>query len=579
MKDRSILTDYVREHWPHYLMAVVLIILSNIAQAALPRVLGQFTDALLAGNIRYEMIIDYSLILAGIGIAYNLLFGAGQFSVMRLGRKFEFAMRQSLFRKFATLSEHYFSRQGTGKLLSSMTNDVTSVRESISNGITMTTNAIFLFLSCLVMMLLSHIPLYLILVSIVPMVAIPFLVVYFGPRIRKRSMSVQESLAVMTESAEEQLRGIRVTKTFAIEPTARQRFGSTVDQIRDNQLHLVRMSSLFQAAVPFLGALSLVISLMYGGYLAIQGSITIGNFIALTLYLRIMSGPLQQIGNVINMMQRSSASLDRVNRLLGEQPDIQDDENALPLAASPDLELRDLTFTYPGSERPAISGLNAHIASGQTVGIVGKTGSGKTTLVKLLLRIYDPPAGTILLGGTDVRRISINSLRSRIAYVPQDGFLFSTTIRDNIAFSDRDIPLEKVENHARQAMIYEPIARFPEQFETRLGERGITLSGGQRQRTSLARGLAKTGPILILDDSMSAVDAVTETGILENLVQERQSRTTIIIAHRISAVKQADWIIVMDEGRIVQQGTHQQLLNEQGIYASMYQLQEEGLHS
>ncbi|WP_046213165.1 ABC transporter ATP-binding protein [Paenibacillus wulumuqiensis] len=579
MKDRSILTDYVREHWHYYLMAVVLIILSNISQAALPRVLGQFTDALLAGNIQYEMIVRYSLILAGIGIAYNLLFGAGQFTVMRLGRKFEFAMRQSLFRKFATLSEHYFSRQGTGKLLSSMTNDVTSVRESISNGVTTTTNAVFLFLSCLVMMLLSHIPLYLILVSIVPMVAIPFLVVYFGPRIRKRSMSVQESLAVMTESAEEQLRGIRVTKTFAIEPTARQRFGSTVDQIRDNQLHLVRMSSLFQAAVPFLGALSLVISLMYGGYLAIQGSITIGNFIALTLYLRIMSGPLQQIGNVINMMQRSSASLDRVNHLLGQQPDIQDDEHALPLAASPDLELHNLTFTYPGNERPALSDLNMHIASGQTVGIVGKTGSGKTTLVKLLLRIYDPPPGTILLGGTDVRRISINSLRSRIAYVPQDGFLFSTTIRDNIAFSDRDIPLEKVENHARQAMIYEPITRFPEQFETRLGERGITLSGGQRQRTSLARGLAKTGPILILDDSMSAVDAVTEAGILENLVQERQNRTTIIIAHRISAVKQADWIVVMDEGRIVQQGTHRQLLNEQGIYASMYQLQEEGLHS
>ncbi|WDF49977.1 ABC transporter ATP-binding protein [Paenibacillus sp. KACC 21273] len=579
MKDRSILTDYVQKHWRYYLLAVSLIILSNIGQAAIPRVLGQFTDALLNGGIQYQMIIEYSVILAVIGIMYNLFFGAGQFTVMRLGRKFEFEMRQSLFSKFSTLSEYYFSKQGTGKLLSSMTNDVNSVRESISNGVTMTTNAIFLFLSCIVMMLLSHIPLYLILVSVIPMVGIPFLVIYFGPRIRKRSQNVQESLAVMTESAEEQLSGIRVTKTFAIEPTARQRFGTTVNHIRDNQLHLVRMSSLFQAAVPFLGALSLVISLLYGGYLTIQGTITIGNFIALTLYLRIMSGPLQQIGNVINMMQRSGASLDRVNRLLAEKPDIEDHPNAQPLASTPDLKIKHLSFAYPGSERYALSDINLHIEAGQTVGIVGKTGSGKSTLVKLLLRLYDPPENTVWLGGTDIRQISLQSLRSRIAYVPQDGFLFSTTIRDNIAFSDRDTPLEKVEDHARQAMIYDPISNFPEGFDTKLGERGITLSGGQRQRTSLARGLVKKGPILILDDSMSAVDAVTETGILNNLIRERNNYTNLIISHRISAVKHADLIIVLDEGTIVQQGTHQQLLQQQGIYSSLYQLQEEGLRA
>jgi len=279
------------------------------------------------------------------------------------------------------------------------------------------------------------------------------------------------------------------------------------------------------------------------------------------------------------MMQRSGASLDRVNRLLAEKPDIEDHPNAQPLASTPDLKIKHLSFAYPGSERYALSDINLHIEAGQTVGIVGKTGSGKSTLVKLLLRLYDPPENTVWLGGTDIRQISLQSLRSRIAYVPQDGFLFSTTIRDNIAFSDRDTPLEKVEDHARQAMIYDPISNFPEGFDTKLGERGITLSGGQRQRTSLARGLVKKGPILILDDSMSAVDAVTETGILNNLIRERNNYTNLIISHRISAVKHADLIIVLDEGTIVQQGTHQQLLQQQGIYSSLYQLQEEGLRA
>jgi ATP-binding cassette subfamily B protein len=555
----------------------MFITIANITQSYFPKVLGDFTDHLQQRNITESAIVRYSLLLLFIGVFYGVLFGFGQYMVMRLGRQFEFFTRRRLFRHFTTLSENYYSKHGVGELLSYVMNDVTSVRESISQGINHTTNAVILIISVIVMMSISSIPFYLILISIAPLLAIPWVVVFFGPRIRNRSKKVQEALAKMTESAEEQFGGIRVTKKFAVEEIMRNRFGQTVDRIRDNQLQLVRISSLFQALLPFLGALSLIVTIVLGGYLTIRQHITLGNFVSLTLYLRMIVNPLQQIGNVINTMQRSRASLERINNLLAVKPDIRDAEQAKPLdLSSAGIRIRNLTFSYPDSNKEALRDINIDVPPGKTLGIIGKTGSGKTTLVKLLLRIYDPPEGTVLIGGQDIREVTLESLRSQIAYVPQDGFLFSTTIRDNIAFYNRASEMSAVETAAKQAQIYDNVIEFPDQFETKLGERGITLSGGQRQRTSLARGFIKNAPILILDDSVSAVDAVTETKIIENVRLVRKDKTTIIIAHRISALKHADEIIVLDEGRIVQRGTHQQLLAEDGLYASLYSIQEEG---
>lgn len=549
-----------------------------------PRVLGHFTDELKDGLLSVDGIVRYSWTLLGIGVGFAVIGGIGQFLVMYTGRYFEFMNRRRLFVHFTGLSERFYSKHGVGKLLSYFMNDVTTVREAISMGINQTANSSILLVSTIVMLLITNVPLYLVAASIAPLLLIPVIVVWLGPIIRRRSLQVQEALGLMTESAEEQFGGIRVTKKFAVEDTMKRRFGTTVDRIRDKQLRLVRVSSLFQSIIPFLGATSLIIALLFGGYLTILGRITVGNFVALTLYIRMLMNPLQQIGNVINVVQRARASLDRLNDLLGKQADIKELPGAKELNQEiPGIEVRDLSFSYDdvdGQEegaRQVLRGIQLDVPPGSTLGIIGRTGSGKTTLMKLLLRTYDPPPGKVLIGGEDIRKLTLKSLREGIAYVPQDGFLFSSTIRENIAFYKRDTEPAIVEEAARKARVYDNIAEFPDKFETRLGERGITLSGGQRQRTSLARGMIKDAPILILDDSVSAVDAVTETEIMETIRDIRDGKTTIIIAHRISALKHADEIIVLDQGEIVQRGTHEELLSKDGLYRTLHDIQEEGM--
>lgn len=578
MKGKRLLFRHLRRYVLWYGLAFLLLASANITFSFFPGVLGKFTDELQRDGLSRSFIQTSSLTLLAIALIYGLLFGLGQYLNHRLGRIFEFNTRQKLFRHFTKLSERYYSRNGIGKLLSLVMNDVTSVRESIANGANQLTNGVCLLASALVMMAMSDIPLYLVAICVIPLFAIPIIIIRIGPQVRSRSRQVQDGLASMTESAEEQFGGMRVTKAFGIERIARARFGEAVDTVQQRQLRLVRISALFQALLPFMGALSMVVAIVFGGMLAIDNKLSIGNFVALTLYLRMIMTPLQQIGNMINTMQRSRASIDRLDQLLTEQPDIVEADNAAGLPAGEvSIDIRGLSFTYPGARGTSLADVSFQARPGQTVGIVGKTGSGKTTLAKLLLRVYDPPRGTIRIAGTDILDLSLEGLRESIAYVPQDGFLFSTTIRDNIAFHNRQEAEDNVKRAAAAAEFYEQVRQLPAGFETKLGERGLTLSGGQRQRTSLARGLLKNAPILIMDDSVSAVDTITETSIIGNLGQMRHGKTTLIIAHRISAVKHADLIIVMDNGRIIEQGSYEDLLRQQGYFASLQALQEEGM--
>lgn len=506
-------------------------------------------------------------------VCYGILLYATRQTLIVTSRRIEYDMRNEIFDKIQKLPLSYFAKTSTGDIYVRATEDIIRVREYFGPAFMYTIQTISRAGIIITIMVLVN-PV-LTLWALLPLPVLSLFAYWVSGFIHKRSNEIQEQYANLAGRAQEAFSSIRLIKAFAREEYESNRFKAESEIYRKRKLRLDVVESLFHPMLSLLIGMSVLLVLWQGGVMVIEGLITVGNIAEFIIHVTFLTWPVASLGYTINLIQRSAASQERIARLMREAEEAgeEEDTDSSIQSVNGDIEFENITFRYPDSEEAAIRDISFKVRSGETLAIIGRTGSGKTSLVQLIPRLFNPTTGTIKIDGTDYRKIPLDVLRKNIGFVPQDTFLFSDTVGENIAFGVEHATETEITQAAEKAQVLDNILEFEKKFDTILGERGITLSGGQKQRTSIARALIKKPPILILDDSLSAVDTKTENEILKHLQEEMKNRTTLIVSHRVSSVKDADKIIVLDNGKIVESGTHDRLLSKNGYYTSMYKKQ------
>lgn len=516
------------------------------------------------------------LFFAGLVLLMAILAGLFTFftrqTVIIMSRLIEFDLKNEIYDHYQALDMAFYKRNNTGDIMNRISEDVSRVRMYLGPGIMYTTNLVTRFV--LVVAVMLSIDVELTLYALAPLPILSILIYYVSNQINMKSERVQAQLSRLSTFSQESFSGIRIIKSFVKEKYMNDSLKREAEDYKDKNLVLVKLEAFFFPIMLMLIGLSTILTVYIGGIKTIAGEIQLGNIAEFIIYVNMLTWPVTALGWVTSLVQRAAASQTRINEFLETEPEIQNPSQE-PIDLKGDIEFKNVSFVYPESGTLALDEISFKVKTGETLAIVGKTGSGKSTIADLICRLFDRSSGEILIDGKQIDQVNLNALREEIGYVPQEVFLFSDSIRNNISFGikETDLPFERIQQAAKDAAIHDNIADFSAQYETVLGERGITLSGGQKQRISIARAIIDEPKILIFDDCLSAVDTETEEKILNSLKRIMKGRTSIIISHRLSSVKQADQILVLDEGKIAEQGKHNDLLNQKGIYFETYQKQ------
>ncbi len=572
MRTFDAIVPYLKKSYGKIAGGIVMLILVDVVQLIMPRVMQRAIDSIQNRTIDSAGLVRVGLIILGLAVAVMVLRYFWRVLIIGNSHLIERYLRQDFYNHLLRLSQNFFNRSQTGDLMAYATNDLNAVRMLLGMGliaamdIVLMTIASFSFMGAINWRLTG--------LAVLPMPILTLTISYFGKRMHKSFARVQGAFASLSGKIQESISGIRVVKAFGQEsPELGKVDEVSLDYVKQN-ISMAKIAGIFHPFMGFVISISMIITLLFGGRATIRGEISIGEFVAFFQYLGMLIWPMIAIGWIVDMYQRGTASLKRLNEIFAIQPEI-DDASADPAITSlaGRIAIRELRFRYADHLPWVFEGISTSCEAGQTLAIVGPTGCGKTTLIELLVRIYDAPPGSISIDGHPVHTIPLSILRRDMVLVPQDIFLFSDTIAGNIRLGNPDTPIEEVYEAARVAQVYDEIMEFEHKFDTLVGERGITLSGGQKQRVAIARALLTKPRILILDDALASVDTKTERFILERLIEIRRGMTTLIIAHRISSIQHADRIIVLGDGLIRESGSHEELLARGGLYHALYEKQ------